>query len=70
MNSNVQGAIVCSLIYAQPGYNFLNSASSVVVLQLNSDDVVYVRTHPTNDMGGQIYSGDQARTSFTSWKII
>ena len=70
VNSDVQGAIVCRSIYQHPEYNFMNTASSAMVLQLNSGDVVYVRTHPTNSIIGQIYSGEQSRTSFTGWKII
>ena len=65
LNSNVVGGIACYAI----SY-FLNSASSVVVLQLNSGDVVNVRTHPTNDVNGKIFSGDHSRTSFAGWKII
>lgn len=70
LNSNVVGGIACRSIYAHLEYKVLNSASSVVIVQLNSDDVVYVRTHPTDPSGGSILSGDQWRTSFSGWKII
>ena len=69
-NSSAEGGITCQSIYHHPEYNFLNSASSVVVLQLYSGDVVYVRTNPTNGMDGQIFSTYSMRTSFTGWKII
>ena len=69
-NSNVVGGIVCRSIYNPSEYNFLNSASSVVVVQLYSGDVVYVRTHPHDFIHGNIYSYDNSRTSFSGWKII
>lgn len=53
-----------------PNIIFLNSASSIVVLQLNSGDVVYVRTHPTHVINGQIFSDDHSRTSFAGWKFL
>ena len=65
VNSKASGGIACNSI----SY-FLNSASSVVILQLNSGDVLYVLTHPTYDIKGQIFSGDHSRTSFSGWKII
>ena len=70
MNSNTEGGITCESFHRHPEYDFMNSASSVVVLQLNSGDVVYVRTDPTNGMDGQIFSHYSMRTSFTGWKII
>lgn len=68
MNSNVVGGITCRSL--NPEYYFLNSGSSIVVLQLNSDDVVYVRTHATHGTNGQIFSADYVRTSFTGWKFL
>ena len=68
VNSNVKGGITCESLH--PENDFFNSASSVVVLQINSGDVVYVRTHPSNGMDGGIFSGDTQRTSFAGWKII
>ena len=68
VNSNVEGGIVC---YSGLSSSIsTNSASSIVVLQLNSGDVVYVRTHPTYAMDGIIFSRDSERTSFSGWKLI
>jgi hypothetical protein len=65
VNSNPIAAAFCHGMtgqYAQTSEN--------VVVQMGQGDIVYLRTHPTHNIGGQIYSHPDAKSSFSGWKLF
>lgn len=47
-----------------------HSSTGVIVVHLNRNDRVYIRTHPTAHGGGNVHSGDfDGKTSFSGWKL-
>lgn len=48
----------------------LHSSTGVIVVNLNRGDSVYIRTHPTEQSHGNIFSGSiRGRPSFNGWKL-
>lgn len=42
----------------------------MIVVHLNHNDKVFIRTHPTAHGGGNVYSGDpDGKPSFSGWKL-
>lgn len=47
-----------------------SSSTRVIVVHLNHNDKVFIRTHPTTHGGGNVYSGDpDGKPSFSGWKL-
>lgn len=47
-----------------------HSSTRVIVVHLNHNDKVFIRTHPTAHGGGNVYSGDpDGKPSFSGWKL-
>nr|XP_022288044.1 uncharacterized protein LOC111100440 isoform X2 [Crassostrea virginica] len=65
VNSNVVGAMFTS----GEGDNALRTTTEIVVVQVNAGDVVYVRTHPTQNHLNNLYSHPDWRSSFSGWKV-
>ncbi|XP_061196448.1 uncharacterized protein LOC133204726 [Saccostrea echinata] len=65
VNSNVVGAVFTS---AQGAGN-IRASTWIVVVEVNKDDVVYIRTHPTQGHSGSLYSHPDWRSSFNGWKL-
>ena len=65
VNSNVVGALFTS----GEGDNALRTTTEIVVVQVNAGDVVYVRTHPTQNHLNNLYSHPDWRSSFSGWKV-
>jgi hypothetical protein len=65
VNSNPFGAQYCNGMAGQYAH-----ISGNVVVQINKGDVVYVRTHPTNTIVGQIWSNFDAKSSLSGWKLL
>ncbi|XP_056002058.1 uncharacterized protein LOC130049047 [Ostrea edulis] len=66
VNSNPVGGAYCD---AQ-GANYIRHTLGVVVVEINPGDIVYVRTSPTDNMAGYIFSNLSARTTFSGWKLF
>lgn len=65
-NSNAFGAVFCS----GEGATNLRHTTGVVVAYINQGDAVFVRTHPTYGVKGNVYSSITAVSSFTGWKLF
>lgn len=47
-----------------------HSSTGVIVVHLNHNDKVYIRTHPTAHGSGNVHSGDfDGKPSFSGWKL-
>lgn len=47
-----------------------SSSTRVIVVHLNHNDKVFIRTHPTAHGGGNVSSGDpDGKPSFSGWKL-
>ncbi|XP_062611248.1 cerebellin-3-like [Saccostrea cucullata] len=66
VNSNAVGAMRCS----GEGANTYRHTTSVVVVEINQGDAVYIRTHPTSSLSGYLPSGSTYRSSFSGWKLF
>ncbi|XP_062588227.1 uncharacterized protein LOC134249885 [Saccostrea cucullata] len=66
VNSNVVGAMFTT---AQGATNY-RATTWTVVVEVNKDDVVYIRTLPNgNSHSGSLYSGVNYRSSFNGWRL-
>ncbi|CAC5403588.1 unnamed protein product [Mytilus coruscus] len=66
----VKNAGVIGSLLTKAYSNYKHSVSSTVVVNMNAGDVCYVRTSGSGATpSGSIYSGTEARTSFTGWRI-
>lgn len=59
-----------SLITDSDEISDYHSSTGLIIVSLNSGDVVYIRTHPTERSHGNIFSGSiRGRPSFSGWKL-
>lgn len=59
-----------SLITDSDEISDYHSSTGLIIVSLNSGDVVYIRTHPTERSNGNIFSGSiRGRPSFSGWKL-
>jgi hypothetical protein len=65
VNSSIKGAIKPD---AQ-GLQAVSSAAALVVLQVNKNDVVFIRTNPIDNIQGEIISFPDQRTTFSGWLL-
>ncbi|VDH92407.1 Hypothetical predicted protein [Mytilus galloprovincialis] len=66
----VKNAGVIGSLLTRTYSNYRHSVSSTVVVSMNAGDVCYVRTSGSGaTTSGNIFSGTEARTSFTGWRI-
>ncbi|XP_062611252.1 complement C1q tumor necrosis factor-related protein 3-like [Saccostrea cucullata] len=65
VNSNAAGAMYCD----GQGALSLRHTTGVVVVEINLGDVVYIRTHPQDPVGGAIPSCSTYPSSFKGWKL-
>ncbi|XP_062573390.1 uncharacterized protein LOC134235282 [Saccostrea cucullata] len=77
---NLYGGYICSemIVNSNPvaamlsegkGASNVRSTTGVVVVKINHGDVVFVRTHPTENHIGNLFSYSSWRSSFNGWKI-
>ncbi|XP_056006834.1 uncharacterized protein LOC125658535 [Ostrea edulis] len=66
VNSNAVGAM---LTIAEGATN-IRTTTGFMVVEVNQGDVVFVRTHPTDNHIGNLYSAPDWRSSFNGWKLF
>lgn len=66
----VNSQVITSLVTDSQEINDTHSTTGMVVVSINREDLVFIRTHPTAISLGKILSlGTQGRPSFSGWKL-
>ena len=65
VNSN----IVRAMFSSAAGASDIRATTGIVVVHVNTGDVVYVRTHPNNSYKGNLRSNPNYRSSLSGWKL-
>lgn len=66
----VNSQVITSLVTDSQEINDTHSTTGMVVVSINREDLVFIRTHPTAISHGEILSLEtQGRPSFSGWKL-
>lgn len=66
----VNSQVITSLVTDSQEINDTHSTTGMVVVSINREDLVFIRTHPTAISLGKIFSLEtHGRPSFSGWKL-